>query len=95
MITLAKSKISDVTVEMIVEETIGNEYGGYPIILFGDVNIQSKMVAEVDTLILIKAINVCDTIADFEEYLEENEVWMSHSIVTLLKSFVSELDVIE
>ncbi len=87
MISLAKSEIEGVTVELTVEETIGSELGGFPNLLIGNVNIESVMVQEVDTLAVIKAILTSETASDFEHKIKG--CWRSGKIATILKSFVA------
>ena len=87
MISLIKSQIDNVTVELTVEETIGSQLGGYPTLLIGDVNIESCMVAEVDTLAVIKAIATSETVEDFE--WKTKDCWNAKKFATILKAFVA------
>lgn len=88
MITLAKSKIENVTVEMTVEEKIGSRMGGYPMIHFGDVQIESAMVQEVDTLTFIKSIITSETVDEFSDKI--SECWGADNIVIMLKAYALE-----
>ena len=90
MIELARNKISNVTVTLTVEENIGSQLGGYPILTVGDVLCQSKMVAEVDTLAVIKAIHTCKTAGEFADYLEKEDIYNAEFIGNLVKSFAFE-----
>lgn len=85
MISLMKNEIDGVTVELTVEETIGSQLGGYPMIMFGDINIQSTMVAEVDTLAVIKAIATSKTVGEFSRATED--CYNHNNMVIMLKSF--------
>ena len=91
MISLIKSQIDNVTVELTVEETIGSQLGGYPTLLIGDVNIESCMVAEVDTLAVIKAIATSETVDEFQSKTED--CWNAKKFATILKAFVALDDV--
>ena len=91
MISLIKSQIDGVTVELTVEETIGSKLGGMPILLIGDVNIESVMVQEVDTLAVIKAIATSETVEDFE--WKTKDCWNAKKFATILKAFVALDDV--
>lgn len=91
MISLAKNQINGVTVELTVEETIGSQLGGYPIIHFGDVMIDSTMVAEVDTLQVIKAIVTSETVEEFSKGIEDCH--NSSKMVILLKSWCELPDI--
>ena len=86
MISIIKSEIEGVTVEMTVEETIGSKLGGYPTLLIGNINIESCMVAEVDTLAIIKAIATSETAFDFE--WKTRDCWNGEKFAIILKSFV-------
>ena len=85
MISIAKSQIENVTVELVVEETIGDRLGGYPTLMFGDVLIESMMVESVDTLALIKAIVSSETVDEFEEKVQD--CWRNEKMVWILKSY--------
>ena len=84
MIELARNSISGVTVQLTVEETIQG-IGGYPVIRFGNVLIESKMVQEVDTLQFIKAIAASKTVEEFCDKIKG--VWCYDEYVILIKSY--------
>ena len=87
MISLAKNQIEGITVELTVEETVGSQLGGYPTLLIGDVNIESIMVQEVDTLAVIKAIVTSETAFEFESKIKG--CWRAKKMATTLKSFIA------
>jgi len=87
MISLVKSEIEGITVELTVEETIGSQLGGYPTLLIGNVNIETVMIAEVDTLAIIKAIAASETAFEFESKVKD--CWNAEKISTILKSFIT------
>lgn len=89
MISLVKNQIDGVTVELTVEETIGSQLGGYPTLLIGNVNIESLMVAEVDTLAVIKAIATSESVYDFE--WKTKDCWNSKKMAVVLKA-TAEMD---
>lgn len=84
MISLAKTIIEGTTVELTVEESIGSELGGYPILLIGNINIDSVMVAEVDTLAVIKAVTTSTTVEEFSQKI--CDVWNYEKIIIILKA---------
>lgn len=71
---------------MTVEETIGSKLSGYPTLLIGNINVESCMVAEVDTLAIIKAIATSETAFDFE--WKTRDCWNGEKFAIILKSFV-------
>lgn len=64
MMSMIKSTIEGIPVEMTVEETIGSTMGGYPTLYIG---LQSIMVKEVDTLEVYKAVATSGTVEEFCE----------------------------
>ena len=93
MIELARNVIENITVQLTVEETVGSQLGGYPTLLIGDVNIESVMVQEVDTLAVIKAIVTSETATDFEYKIKG--CWRANKMATILKSFIALNDEID
>lgn len=85
MISLAKTQIENVTLELVVEETIGSRLGGYPTLLIGDVCIESIMVQEVDTLQFIKALHTSESIKELSQNLQN--VWNYDKFIVTIKSF--------
>ena len=64
MMSMIKSTIEGIPVEMTVEETIGSTMGGYPTLHIG---LQDVMVKEVDVLEVYKAVATSGTVEEFCE----------------------------
>lgn len=93
MMTLAKTKIENVTVELTVEETIGSGFGGYPTIHFGSFLKTSNMVQEVNTLAVIKAIATSETVEDFSKATQD--CWNHEIMVKQLKAHALDASDVE
>ena len=82
---MIKSEIDGVAVEMTVEETIGSELGGYPILWIG---LKKCMVAEPDTLEVYKAVATSGTVEEFCERV--NGCWSGQKYSYTIKACALE-----
>ena len=78
MISLVKNEIQGVTTEVVIDET--------PIILIGDVNIESIRIRDIDTVPLVKAVAESETVEEFCDKILETYIGNAVEIVIAIKS---------